>query len=85
MDDKYILFTRPTCIFCKKAIAYLNDGGYKYNTIEISPEQGELSDEVKRAYEWNTFPMVFHRDKNTIKFIGGYTDLVKSFEQEKTR
>ena len=38
--------------------------------------------EAKNFYNWRTIPIVLRNDGNTgkIKFIGGYTDLVKEIE-----
>ena len=38
-----------------------------------------LLEQMKTAYQWETVPMVFERQDNDIKFIGGYTDLVEYF------
>ena len=36
---------------------------------------------LKEAYSYETVPMVFKREGDQINFIGGYTDLVKHFDE----
>lgn len=85
MEGRFILFTRPHCSFCTKAIELLDIGKKRYNVVNFEKEQQEALDDIKTAYEWGTVPMVFYRVENTISFIGGYTDLIEYFEQEKTK
>jgi glutaredoxin 3 len=77
---RYILFVKEICPFCVKAVQLLEDKGVKYNLVTFDPGQEEILKEVKTAYDWKTVPMVFYRNNNLIKFIGGYTDLLEELK-----
>ena len=78
---KYIIFSKPTCPFCIKAIELLEEQGYGYETINFDESQQQILNEIKHAYEWKTVPMIFKREKENLVFIGGYSDLVLFLEQ----
>jgi glutaredoxin len=79
---RYILFIRASCPFCVKAQTLLEDNNLDYKTVDFAPGQNEVLKEVKEAYQWNTVPMVFQREGELIKFVGGYTDLKKLLADE---
>ena len=85
MEGRFILFTSPHCSFCTKAIELLDVEKKQYSIVNFEKEQQEVLNDIKVAYDWKTVPMVFYRTKNVINFIGGYTDLIEYFEQEKTK
>jgi glutaredoxin len=85
VQGRYILFTSPDCIFCKKALDLLMERSEHYKVVEFQEGQQEVLNDIKQAYTWKTVPMIFYRLKNTIQFIGGYTDLVEYFEQEESK
>jgi len=60
----------------------LQEKNKKYNVIQFESEQEEVLTEIKKAYDWTTVPMIFSRVGQDIKFIGGYTDLLKLLEDE---
>ena len=72
---RYILFVKETCPFCDLAVDLLEEEGAHCSTVVFGPDQLKTLEEMKKAYEWATVPMVFKRDGDQIKFIGGYTDL----------
>lgn len=74
MDKKYILYIHTRCQFCKKAISLLRERDENFTTLDLSSRPKVLQ-ELKHIYEWNTVPMVFHKDGNQIEFIGGFSDL----------
>ena len=82
MEDRFILIIQSSCPYCDKTIDLLSAKDLRYNVIEFTPDQKEVLNKMKTAYEWDTVPMIFHRNQNTINFIGGFTELVKYFEQE---
>ena len=79
------IYTGEDCVFCEKALKLLDDEKRQYSVIDFEEEQQEVLNEIKLAHDWKTVPMIYHRVKNVINFIGGYTDLVEYFEQEKAR
>ena len=76
----YIVFCKPTCPFCVKAIKLLEDKEKTFKVVDFREGQESVLTEIKDAMNWPSVPMIFHRDEATMKFIGGYTDLVKHFE-----
>ena len=73
---KFLIFTKYRCSFCDRAKTLVEQKGYEYDSINI--EEGNnielLLDKHKYA---RTMPQIFINDK----LIGGYTDLVKYFEE----
>ena len=73
---KFLIFTKYRCSFCDSAKTLIEQKGYEYDSINI--EEGNnielLLDKHKYA---RTMPQIFINDK----LIGGYTDLVKYFEE----
>jgi len=74
---RYILFTKEECNFCSRAVELLLQEQLPFNIINFEPEQEGVLSEMKKAYEWATVPMIFFRNGQDIKFIGGFTDLEK--------
>ena len=72
---RYILLVKETCPFCVSAVDLLEKEKQNYNTVVFGPDQLGTLEEMKKAYDWATVPMVFKRDGNQIEFIGGFTDL----------
>ena len=75
---KYILFVKEECPFCIKAQSLLEDKGLDYKIVNFDETQQDILQEIKDAHSWVTVPMIFGRNKNSMEFIGGYTDLVAS-------
>jgi glutaredoxin len=80
----YLLFGISTCGYCKKALSYVKENNmqfkyyemdkyYKY-FIPILQKLIILEPSLNIKSEHDTFPVIFYNDK----FIGGYTDLIKS-------
>mgnify|MGYP003654131897 FL=1 len=74
---RYILFIKQECPFCVRAVDLLEKQGKEYDVVKFDADQRTLLEQMKTAYQWETVPMVFERQDNDIKFIGGYTDLVE--------
>ena len=74
MDTKYILYVRADCPFCVKASELLEEKGLNFSTLDLKTRPKVLQ-EMKNIYEWNTVPMVFHKNGSQIEFIGGFSDL----------
>jgi len=74
---RYILFAKKDCSFCTDSIEFLEQNELPYKVINFEPEQEDILTNIKKAYEWATVPMIFFRDGQDIKFIGGFTDLQK--------
>jgi|1_EtaG_2_1085319.scaffolds.fasta_scaffold82568_2 glutaredoxin len=82
MSEKYILYVRTDCPFCVKAISLLKEKKEVFSVLDLKSRPKVLR-ELKDIYEWQTVPMIFEKtDGNVIKFIGGYTDLIKRLDGE---
>ena len=79
---RYILFSREQCPYCTAAIDLLEENNLRYDVVDFKINQGDVLDAIKVAVQWPTVPMVFSREGNDIKLIGGYTDLKKSLEED---
>jgi len=72
---RYILFIKKECPFCVDSIDLLEQNSLPYKVVNFEPGQENILNDIKNAHGWSTVPMIFFRDKNNIKFIGGFTDL----------
>ncbi len=77
MDPRYILFVKKECPFCIDAIELLDQNKLLYKVVNFEPDQENTLNEIKIAHGHSTVPMIFYRDKNDIKLVGGFTDLQK--------
>jgi glutaredoxin len=77
--NRYIILIKPSCPFCQDAISFFEEKQISYSVISFNDQQLELLGEFKKAYEWNTVPIIFQRDRNSTTLVGGYTDLVEHF------
>tara|TARA_Y100000593_G_C4264536_1_gene314043 strand:+ start:103 stop:300 length:198 start_codon:yes stop_codon:yes gene_type:complete len=62
------------------AVDLLEEKELDHSVVNFQHSQTELLNEVKEAHDWKTVPMIFQREGQNIKFIGGYTDLEKHLE-----
>ena len=74
MDSKYILYVHEDCPFCQKASSLLREKNKNFSTLKLKKRPKVLA-ELKEIYDWNTVPMVFHKQNGNIEFVGGFTDL----------
>ncbi len=72
----YVVIIKSSCPFCIKTIDFLENQGANYKTIDIVDAQEKIITEIKSAFLWPTFPMIFSAEENKLTFIGGYTDLL---------
>ena len=67
------IYIKPTCPFCKRAIALLDQKGIETKIFDVS-KNPELRAEISQSVGgFRTVPMVFIDEQ----FIGGCDDLVK--------
>ena len=74
---RYILFIKEECPYCTMATNLLKEKSLEYKLVVFEKSQEETLKQIKQVYEWTTVPMIFCRQGSSIKFIGGYTDLVE--------
>ena len=73
---KAIVWSKPACGYCVKAKALLKNKGIEVEERNIA-EGWDVQDLRKQVPTARTMPQIFINDK----LIGGYTDLVKYFEE----
>ena len=73
---KFLVFTKYRCSYCNRAKTLIEQKGYEYESINIEDDNNIDILLEKNKYA-RTMPQIFINDK----LIGGYTDLVKYFEE----
>jgi glutaredoxin len=70
LPDGYVLFTKPTCKFCKAAKALLTEQGQAYIEKDITNEE-VAAEMYNRVPDAKTVPQIFSDNQH----IGGFTNL----------
>ena len=73
---KFLVFTKYRCSYCDRAKTLIEQKGYEYESINIEDDNNIDILLEKNKYA-RTMPQIFINDK----LIGGYSDLVKFFEE----
>ena len=73
---KFLIFTKYRCSYCDRAKTLIEQKGYEYESINIE-EDNNIEILLENNKYARTMPQIFINDK----LIGGYTDLVKYFEE----
>ena len=73
---KFLVFTKYRCSYCDRAKTLIEQKCYEYESINIEDDNNIDILLEKNKYA-RTMPQIFINDK----LIGGYTDLVKYFEE----
>ena len=73
---KFLIFTKYRCSYCDRAKTLIEQKGFEYETINIE-EDNNIEILLEKNKYARTMPQIFINDK----LIGGYTDLVKYFEE----
>ena len=73
---KFLIFTKYRCSYCDRAKTLIEQKGYEYESINIEDDNNIDILLEKNKYA-RTMPQIFINDK----LIGGYTDLIKYFEE----
>ena len=61
----------------------LSEQSVPYELVRFNGEEQEIIlEDVKKAYGWPTVPIVVSVNGDSMRLIGGYTDLAKIFEDE---
>ncbi len=76
--NRYIIYGRNTCPYCRMAIDLLDEAGKESIFFDFS-EDPQAIIEAKEFYEKETVPIIVENNKfsGKTKLIGGYSDLVK--------
>ena len=73
---KFLIFTKYRCSYCDRAKKLIEQKGYEYESINIE-EDNNIDLLLEKNKYARAMPQIFINDK----LIGGYTDLVKYFEE----
>ena len=73
---KFLIFTKYRCSYCDRAKTLIEQKGFEYESINIE-EDNNIDILLEKNKYARTMPQIFINDK----LIGGYTDLVKYFEE----
>jgi len=78
-DKKTVrIYSKPYCVFCTKAKNFLTEKKVPFEYIELDPlsdEYDDQKDDLVSKTSHKSFPFIFVG--NT--FVGGYTELLQSF------
>tara|TARA_B100000287_G_scaffold202084_2_gene190816 strand:- start:2021 stop:2263 length:243 start_codon:yes stop_codon:yes gene_type:complete len=79
---KYILLVRQDCDFCDSAIRLLEEKDLDYVVVDAGRDL-LTAHEIKKAFDWHTFPIVLEKKSNSLTLVGGYTDMESYLTDEK--
>tara|TARA_R110002012_G_scaffold13985_1_gene58797 strand:+ start:228 stop:491 length:264 start_codon:yes stop_codon:yes gene_type:complete len=85
MYDSYILYTREKCPFCIKALKRLDEEEKSYKAVPIDECPEDFVNNLKEAYEHNSFPMVlgYITASKTYGWVGGCDNLMTHLDNPK--
>ncbi len=66
-----LMYIKPTCPFCKKALTILNRNGIRPQIVDVAAHPGRKQEMVSKAGGRTTVPQIFFGDKH----VGGCDDL----------
>jgi glutaredoxin 3 len=67
-----VIYTRPFCGYCARAISLLSQKGVAFTEIEAGMDADKRREMVERANGRNTFPQIFIGDQH----IGGCDEMI---------
>jgi len=67
-----VIYTRPFCGFCARALALLTQKGVAFTEIEAGMDPDKRREMVQRSGGRNTFPQIFIGDQH----IGGCDEMM---------
>ena len=54
-----VIYVKPTCPYCRKAIQVLNRTKVLYTTVDLTKEPGRKPEMIKKANGASTVPQIF--------------------------
>ena len=80
-SEPVVIYSRPNCSYCDKAFTFLERNHIPYKSIKLDPEEQSdkycmYTSHLKERTGQKTFPFIFVDNK----FIGGYDDMIVSFQ-----
>ena len=79
---RFIIIGRRTCPFCIHACDYCEAKNLEYIFLDYETSR-DILQEYKDFHKYQTVPMILSNDLESglVRFVGGYTDLLK-YEEE---
>ena len=74
--DKFILYVKVNCPFCRMAEDLLVEKDKEYSIVPFD-SAGDVLEHIKHTYDHHTVPIIFHAEGKNIQLVGGYTELVE--------
>jgi len=71
-DDKWTIYTKPNCKYCKFAMAHMKALDINFNMIDFTTESYNTLKGLLEKEDM-TYPQIFHNDK----LVGGWSDFYK--------
>ncbi len=66
-QPKVIIFTTPTCSFCRKAKQYFNDKRVRYTEVDVSRDQRAAQDMLRRTGQMGV-PVILINNRPIVGF-----------------
>lgn len=66
-----VIYTKPFCPYCTRAMALLDSKGAKYEEIVAAMDAGKRKEMLERSGGRSTYPQIFIGDRH----VGGCDDL----------
>lgn len=77
-SEEYTIYSKPNCKYCTFAKTYLDSHNVKYTEMPFTNENlAELKKLLNRSSDSITFPQIFINNKDTPKYVGGWSELYK--------
>ena len=91
MDDveKFIVISVGRCPWCKKAVELVKSKGFavEIRSMQWGPELREIQSKLllldNKYTGWKTVPMIYRATADGDVFIGGYSELVEYFRNDR--
>ena len=80
----YNIFGLKWCVFCLRAIIFMQEKGLKFQYHPMDNQEA-LLDNFKKDYGHKTVPLITVEVPNGWKLIGGYDDLVKHIRKQEDK
>lgn len=74
-SDKVIVYTTPTCVFCKNVKAYLEDKGIDYETIDVLADASKAQEMIDKSGQMGV-PVTDYKGTIIVGFDKAKLDIV---------
>jgi len=71
---RHILFIKKNCPFCVSAVDLLEEKEIEYELVDVENDL-LIAHQLKRIFEWKTYPIILEQEDKLFKLIGGFSDL----------